>query len=64
MTPGSITTFEGDPWNGYDMRDAELVIGKSYTDKWNNFTIKTVGKGIDTIDGLNAKWIEVEVIIH
>jgi hypothetical protein len=62
MTPGSISEFEGDPWNGYDMKDAELVIGKSYKDKWGAFTITTKRTG-GTL-GTASAWIEVEVEMH
>ncbi|KGJ86381.1 GEVED domain-containing protein [Colwellia psychrerythraea] len=62
MTPGSISEFEGDPWNGYDMKDAELVIGKSYKDKWGAFTITTKRTG-GTL-GTAGAWIEVEVEMH
>lgn len=59
MTPDSNET--GDWW-GDDFADSALEVNKSYTDKWDGFTIKTVGKGgaVGTADA----WIEVEVIIH
>lgn len=62
MTPQSILEWEGDDWNGYDLKDAELVIGKSYTDKWGNFTITTKRKG--GTSGTADAWIEVEVEMH
>jgi hypothetical protein len=56
MTPDSHET--GDWW-GDDFTDAALEIGKSYTDKWGAFTLKTVGKG-GTVGSADA-WIEIEV---
>lgn len=57
MTPNSNGIED---WWGDDFVDAALEVGKSYTDKWGKFTLKTVGKG-GTIGSADA-WIDVEVI--
>lgn len=62
MTPNSILEWEGDDWNGYDLLDGGLSIGKSYTDEWNGFTITTKRTG-GTL-GTASAWIEVEVEMH
>ncbi|WDE02551.1 GEVED domain-containing protein [Thalassomonas actiniarum] len=60
MTPDSIRDPE---WNGYDLNDAALTIGNSYTDELNNaFTITPVATG-GTL-GTAGAWIEVEVDLH
>ncbi len=56
MTPNSK---DNSRWEIEDETDAELAIGKSFTDPWNGFRITPVAKG-GTEDTANA-WIEVRV---
>lgn len=48
-------------WAQNDWTDAHLEVGKTYTDRWGGFRIKTLRTG-GTEDTANA-WIEVEVTI-
>ncbi|KGJ97554.1 GEVED domain-containing protein [Colwellia psychrerythraea] len=59
MTPNSLA--EDDYWAD-DWTDAHLVIGKSYTDEWNGFTVTTMGIGGEI--GTAEAWIEIAVEMH
>ncbi|MCJ8319296.1 MAG: GEVED domain-containing protein [Colwellia sp.] len=63
MTPNTFPDDPNDEFDDFDdFIDGALVVGKSYTDKWNAFTITTKRTG-GTL-GTASAWIEVEVDMH
>jgi hypothetical protein len=59
MTPNSK---KDDTWHANDATDSELLVGKSFTDKYGAFTIKPI-RVSDNVDDENA-WIDVQVTMH
>lgn len=63
MTPNTFPDDLNDEYDDFDdFIDGALVIGKSYTDKWNAFTL-TIKRTGGTL-GTASAWIEVEVEMH
>ncbi len=63
MTPNTFPDDLNDDYDDFDdFMDGALVIGKSYTDKWGDFTITPTRKG--GTQGTSEAWIEVSVELH